>query len=59
MRYAIYPVGESEISQFLVVPDRIIKQVTPPGFSFVLVEEDVNQETHIILDGIPTLRTME
>ena len=56
MRYAIYPTGEVEISQFMVVPDHLIKDITPPGFSFVQVEEDVKQETHIILDGAPTLR---
>ena len=59
MRYAIYPVGEVEISQFMVVPDHLIKDITPPGFSFVQVEEDVKQETHIILDGTPTLREMD
>lgn len=59
MRFAIYQEGESEIFQFLVVPDHLIKEITPPGFSFVQVEEDVKQETHIILDGTPTLRKMD
>lgn len=56
MRYAIYPRGEKEITQFLVVPEHLIKVVTPPEFSYLSVSEEVQQETHLIEDGEAVLR---
>lgn len=59
MRYAIYPHGEMEISHFLIVPENLIEVVTPSGFSFIPVGEDVQQETHIILNGEAVIKEKE
>ena len=57
MRYAMHRSGETAIFQILECPESIVAEITPPGVVCVPVGLDVTDATHLIVDGVPVLKT--
>ncbi|KOC23937.1 hypothetical protein GL58_02920 [Comamonas testosteroni] len=57
MRYAMHRAGETVIFQMMECPESLVAELTPPGVVCVPVGLDVTDVTHLIVDGVPVLKS--